>query len=95
MAAVRKATQDCVPVIGLASALAFAATGGVLAYSLLSRKRRLSIPGQLCLGVVAGCAAMVTWQNRQEEAAAAHQLLDRFHDARDARWLKKNPIAYA
>ena len=95
MDAVKKATQDCVPVIGLASALTLAASGGVLAYSLLSRKRRLSIPGQLCLGVVAGCAAMVTWQKRQEEAEAARRLLDRIHDAQDARWLKKHPIAYA
>jgi hypothetical protein len=94
----RKALQAEVPVLGVASAVAFAAAGSVLGLSLgvslLARKRWLSVPFQLGLGVLAGCAAVVTWTQRQEEIAAARQLVHHAHEVRDARWLRKNPVAY-
>jgi hypothetical protein len=82
------------PMLGLASAVAFAAAGTALACSLLARKRRLSVLAQVCLGAVAGCAAVVTWQQRQQEMDAARHLIDHVHEVRDARWLKKHPVAY-
>ncbi len=90
-----KATQDDIPVVGLASALTFAAAASLLAWSLFpGRKQRASIVGQVSLGVLAATAAMVVWNQRQQEAAAAHHLFTHIHEVRDARWLKKNPIAY-
>ena len=88
--------QTDVPVIALASTVAFAAAGTLLACSLLlSRKRRLSIPSQVCLGAMVALAGAVTWKNRQEEVAAARNLVAQVNHARDARWLKRHPIAYA
>jgi len=89
-----KTRQADVPVLGLASAVAFAAAGSLLGVSLLVRKRWLSVPFQLGLGVLAGCAAVVTWSSRQEEMAAARQLVHHANEVRDARWLRKNPVAY-
>jgi hypothetical protein len=80
--------------LGLASAVAFAAAGSLLGYSLLSRKRRVPVSGQLLLGVLAGCAGMVTWKKRQQEMDAARHLMDHVHEVRDTRWLKKHPVAY-
>ena len=89
-----RAKQDEIPLLGLASAIALAATGSLLGYSLFSKKRRLPISGQICLGVMAGCAGVMTWKKRQEEIEAAHHLIDHVHEVRDARWLKKNPVEY-
>ncbi len=80
--------------LGLASAVAFAAAGTLLGYSLLSKKRRVPVSGQLLLGVLAGCAGMVTWKKRQQEIDAARHLMDHVHEVRDTRWLKKHPVAY-
>jgi hypothetical protein len=80
--------------LGLASAVAFAAAGSLLGYSLLSKKRRVPVSGQLLLGVVAGCAGMVTWKKRQQEIDAARHLMEHVHEVRDTRWLKKHPVAY-
>jgi hypothetical protein len=80
------------PVVVLASAAAIAA-GGLLACSLRG-KRRTSLSGQVCLGLLAGCAAAVIWNRRREEASAARHLMAQIHDVCDARWLKKHPIAY-
>ena len=88
-------SQECLPVVGLASALAFAAASGLLLWSFFpARKRRTSIAGQVSLGVLAACAATVVWHKRQEEADAARQLFNHLGEVRDARWLKKHPIAY-
>jgi hypothetical protein len=89
-----KAGQCDVFLVGLASAVAFAAAGSLLCYSLFSKKRRLPISGQLCLGVLAGCAGAVTWKKRREEMEAARHLIDHVHEVRDTRWLKKHPVAY-
>jgi hypothetical protein len=87
--------QDSVPVVGLASVLTFAAAASLLVWSLVpGRKRRPSIVGQVSLGVLAAGAAVVIWNQRQEEAAAARHLFTHIHEVRDARWLKKHPIAY-
>lgn len=80
--------------VGLVSAVACAAAGSWLGFSFLSRKRRMPVAGQLALGVLAGCAGVMTWKKRQAEMDAAHQLMDHVHDVRDKRWLKKNPVAY-
>jgi hypothetical protein len=85
--------EDGIPLLGLASAVAFAAAGSVLGYSLLC-KRRLPVPGQVILGLVAGCAAAVAWHERQEELDAARHLIEHVHEVRDTRWLMKNPVAY-
>jgi hypothetical protein len=86
---------DDIPVIGLASALTFAAAASLLAWSLFpGSKRRASIAGQVSLGVLAATAAVVVWNQRQQEASAARHLVTHIHEVRDARWLKKNPIAY-
>jgi hypothetical protein len=93
------ATQPSTPqsdVVALASTVAFAAAGILLAYSLFpSKKRRLSIPCQLCLGALVAFAGVVTWKKREEEVAAARHLVAHVNHARDAHWLKKHPIAYA
>jgi hypothetical protein len=81
-------------VVGLVSAIVFAAAGSLLSYSLLSRKRPLPVAGQLFLGVLTGCAGVMTWKKRQDEALAARHLVEHMHDVRDARWLRKNPVAY-
>jgi hypothetical protein len=87
--------EDSVPVVGLASALTFAAAASLLVWSLFTgRKNRSSIVGQVSLGVLAAGAAVVVWNQRQQESAAAHHLFTHIHEVRDARWLKKHPIAY-
>jgi hypothetical protein len=84
-----------IPVVALASALAFTAAASLLVWSLFpTRKRNASIVGQIALGVLAGSTAAVLWNRRKEEAAAAHHLIDHIHEVRDTRWLKKHPIAY-
>jgi hypothetical protein len=85
---------ECGSVVGLASAVTFAAAGTLLSYSLLARRRRIPVPVQLLLGLVAGGAGVMTWRKRQEELAAARQFMDHVHDVRDKRWLKKHPVAY-
>ena len=78
-----------------AEAVAFAAAASLLAWSFLpSKKRRAPIAGQVSLGVLAACAAVVVWKKREEEADAARHLFTHIHEVRDTRWLKKNPIAY-
>ena len=86
---------EAIPVVALASSLAFLAAASLLVWSLFpARKRNASIVGQVALGVLAGSAATVLWSKRQEEAAAAHHLMHHIHEVRDTRWLKKHPIAY-
>jgi hypothetical protein len=88
--------QTCVPVVALASTVALAAAGTLLAYSLFpARNRRLSIASQVGLGALVAIAGMVTWKKREEEVAAARHLVAHVNHARDTRWLKKHPIAYA
>jgi hypothetical protein len=88
--------QSAVPLLALASTFALAAAGTWLVCSLFPvGKQRLSRSSQLCLGVMVACAGAMTWQNRQEEIAAARHLAAHVNHARDARWLRKNPIAYA
>jgi hypothetical protein len=90
-----KAPQAEVPVVGLASAVACAAATSLLAWSLFpSKRRRAPLAGQVSLGVLAACAAVVVWKKREEEANAARHLISHIHEVRDTRWLKKNPIAY-
>jgi hypothetical protein len=83
-----------VPVMGVASAVVLAAAGSLLGYSLLARKRRLPASGKVLLGVVAGIAGVGMWVKRQEEVDAARRVMGRVHEVRDARWLKKHPVAY-
>jgi hypothetical protein len=85
---------NCGSVVGLASAVTFAAAGSLLGYSLLARNRRIPVPVQVLLGLVAGGAGVMTWRKRQEELAAAREFMDHVHDVRDKRWLKKHPVAY-
>jgi uncharacterized membrane protein YqjE len=90
-----KAPQEGVPVVALASAVACVAAASLLAWSLFpSRRRRAPISGQVSLGVLAACAAVVVWNKRQEEASATRHLITHLHEVQDTRWLKKNPIAY-
>lgn len=81
-------------VVGLVSAVACAAAGTWLGYSLLCRKRRLPIAGQILLGALTGFAGVLTWMKREQEMDAAHHLIDHVHEVRDTRWLKKHPVAY-
>ena len=90
----KRREDDEAPVLGLASAVAVAAAGGLLGLSLLTRRGRLAALYQFGLGVVAGCAGVVTWQKRQQEMEAARHFVEHVHEVRDARWLKKHPIAY-
>jgi len=83
-----------VPVAGLVSAVALAAAGAWLGCSLLSSKRRLPDAGRLLLGLLAGYAGVATWKQRQAEIEAARHLIEHVHEARDARWLRKHPVAY-
>lgn len=92
----RGTPQSEVPVVALASTVALAAAGTLLAYSLFpAKKRRLSIPCQICLGALVALAGAVTWKKREEELAAARHLVDQVNHARDAHWLKRHPVAYA
>ena len=84
-----------VPLAGLASAVAFVAAGSLLGYSLFSKKRRVPVSAQIGLGVLAGCAGVVIWKDRQGEALAARQFIGHINDKRDAHWLKRHPITYA
>ena len=95
-ASVSYASDQCeeAPVAALATTLIFAAAGTLLGYSLFAKNRRISIPVQILLGLVAGGAGVMTWRRRQEELAAARHLMERVHDVRDRRWLKKHPVAY-
>jgi hypothetical protein len=88
------AACERVPVLALASTLAFAAAGTLLGYSFAAKKRRISVPAKLLLGLVAGGVGAVIWNWREEEIAAARDLMERVHDVRDRRWLKKHPVAY-
>jgi hypothetical protein len=82
------------PIAALVSAVAVAAAGGLLGYSLLPAKKRPTISSQLGFGVLAVCAAAVLWIERREEAAAAHHLVKHVHEVRDAHWLKRHPINF-
>ena len=84
-----------VPLAGLASAVAIVAAGSLLGYSLFSKKRRVPMSAQIGLGVLAGCAGVVIWKDRQGEALAARQFIGHINDKRDAHWLKRHPITYA
>jgi hypothetical protein len=88
------AACEGVPVLALASTLAFAAAGTLLGYSFAAQKRRMSVPVKLLLGLVAVGVGAVIWNRREEEIAAARQLMEHVHDARDKRWLKRHPVAY-
>jgi 3-keto-L-gulonate-6-phosphate decarboxylase len=82
--------------LAVASTLALAAAGTLFACSLFpTGKRRLSVSSQLCLGALVACAGAWTWKNRQQEVDAARHIVAHVNQARDARWLRKNPIAYA
>ena len=96
LAQARTGEANCteVSVAALASALTFVAAGTLLGYSMLAKKRRISIPVQLLLGLVAGGAGVMTWRRRQEEFEAARFLMECLHDVRDRRWLKRHPVAY-
>lgn len=89
-------SHSSVPVLALASTFALAAAGTLFACSLLpSIKRRIPVPGQVCLGALVACFGALTWRNRQQELDAARNIVAHVHQARDTRWLKKNPVAYA
>jgi hypothetical protein len=88
--------QSDLPMLVVASTLALAAAGTLLACSLFpTKKRRLSVSCQVCLGALVACAGALTWKNRQQEVDAARHFVAHVNQARDARWLRKNPIAYA
>ena len=90
-----KAAQDDVPVIGLASMFAVTAATSLLGFSMLPvGKRRLSMSSQLGLGVLAACAAVLVWVEREKEAAAGRRLLAHIDHVRDDRWLRKHPIDF-
>jgi hypothetical protein len=60
--------------------------------------QRKSRYGMLVGGVVGGSLAYggsLAWDSRHKTAALANQAMRRVNDYRDARWLAKNPIAYA
>lgn len=81
------------------SALAPAAVGaviGVLGICLTTKQRR----GQSAiLGGLIGCAlgfgGGVAWCTRNQTSAVARNALKNVQAVRDARWLRKNPVAYA
>ena len=81
--------------IALAPALLGAAVGVFGIY--LGRKGRLG--SAAILGGLVGCAigftGGVAWCTRAQTSAAARTALQNVQALRDARWLEKNPIAYA
>jgi len=70
------------------------AVGVAAAYSKSSRKTRYAVLGGL-LGSVVGFGAGVAWASRGVTGAAARNAISKVNTVRDARWLEKNPIAYA
>ena len=47
------------------------------------------------LGGSLGYGGSLAWKSRHKTAALANDAIRRMNDYRDARWLAKNPIAYA
>ena len=75
--------------------IAVGTTLGVLAaYSKSSRKTRRAVLGGL-VGSVVGFGGGVAWASRRVTGAAARRAIGEVNTVRDARWLRKNPIAYA
>jgi hypothetical protein len=70
------------------------ALGVLAACSKRGRKTRHAILGGLA-GSVVGFGGSVAWAARGVTGAAARGAVTRVNTVRDARWLEKNPIAYA
>lgn len=84
-----------IPLLPLASAIAAAAAGGLLGFSLFSSgKRRFSAASQIGLGAVLAGAGAMLWVQRADQAAAVGRLLAWAGEKRDARWLERNPIDF-
>jgi hypothetical protein len=70
------------------------AIGVLAACSKRSRKVHHAVLGGL-VGSVVGFGGGVAWASRGVTGAAARGAVDKVNTVRDARWLRKNPIAYA
>lgn len=65
---------------------------GILS-ACLRGKRRSGL--SLAVGGLVGSALGFAWASRGLSGAAARGAMRKVNDVRDARWLEKNPIAYA
>ncbi|MGA1995977.1 MAG: hypothetical protein ABSH45_09365 [Bryobacteraceae bacterium] len=70
------------------------ALGVLAACSKRGRKTRHAVLGGL-VGSVVGFGGSVAWASRGVTGAAARGAARKVNTVRDARWLEKNPIAYA
>ena len=71
---------------------------GLGALSVIFRKDRRSVSGVASAGLigsVVGVGAGAAWASRDSARAAARAAMRNVNTVRDARWLEKNPIAYA
>src|SRR5689334_13866543 len=75
---------------------AIGAAIGVLSASMSRRRKsgyRVAVGG--LVGSALGFGAFAAWTSRDFTGAVARGTMQKVHRVRDARWLEKNPIAYA
>ncbi len=77
----------------LAPALIGAAMGAFFGRKKRTSGFRMAMAG--AVGTAIGAGGGVAWATRSITGAAARQAASNINTLRDARWLEKNPIAYA
>ena len=72
------------------------ATFGILSgwMGKAGRSNRMAAAGGV-IGVVVGMGTVLAWNSRRFTGSATRNAVRRMNAVRDARWLEKNPIAYA
>jgi hypothetical protein len=76
--------------------MAIGAAIGALTTSLAGKRRSgYNVAAGCLLGSALGLGAGMAWASREFGGAVARGTLRKVNDVRDARWLEKNPIAYA
>jgi ammonia channel protein AmtB len=79
----------------LCTTAAVGAAAGMLSAYLRSRRSSSTIAMGGLIGSMVGLSSGVAWASRDRTEAAARNAVRRINTIRDARWLEKNPIAYA
>ncbi len=74
---------------------AIGAAVGIVGASFRNRRSGYRVALGGLIGSVLGLGSGVAWASRDVTEAAARNAVRRINTVRDARWLEKNPIAYA
>ena len=75
--------------------MAAGAAAGLLGAGLSGDRKRARLMAGGALGTAVGLGAAVAWASRQFTISAGRSALQSVNDARDAHWLRANPIDYA